>query len=286
MRPFTFHTSIEEGVFTYRYVSPVEGVIEKRWAGWGDFAAWADADDTPHYDDFNVINHNGRAEELALYLGLVWRLSHGLCRYGIPCFFRDDAAKKLRKPYDRVKWEYDTEAEVTQENWRRPENFVQDHGFVRAQSQASYPDPTPAEEAHRYEAGLFAIDAFASFADMQKVTLYDARSQVNIFCLSEQRKDDLLMALRADTRPTMQDILKTGELFIDLLVGMDMGFFDAITVKSVVDITPRLNAVLADFRQAILAFEARIVNIRSDDLVGYRDTLEILAFHPNRPSAN
>ena len=77
MRPLRFKRYFD-GVYKYHYISEEPRVIEKNWPGL--FGEW-NSDRTP-MSEFNVNSND--CEEVAVYLGLTWRLSSGLCRYGIP----------------------------------------------------------------------------------------------------------------------------------------------------------------------------------------------------------
>ncbi|MHB0937738.1 MAG: hypothetical protein ACYC6A_15220 [Armatimonadota bacterium] len=279
MRPFNFQ-AYHDDIYTYRYISDEEGILTKKWAEWEHIGLWLDNEvDDPQWIRFNVSSIRGRIDELALYLGMIWRLSHGLHRYGIPHFFRDWVAKRLGGPYECVSWKYGTEAWSTLRNGKSVVHF-EDSGFYRAHSEDPIiPSPSTSEISN--QAGLFDLPSFQALADMQKETLNDASSEINLFCLNDGRKEMLLEELRRETPPDLSDFLQPGELFIDLLVGVDMGYLDAITVKSPVHISEQIDSLLADFHAAIQEYEEQIAKIGPADTVGYTKMLAKLALHPD-----
>ncbi|MHB9110522.1 MAG: hypothetical protein ACYDCO_26010 [Armatimonadota bacterium] len=279
MKPLSFQTSHED-TYTYRFISDEEGILVKRWAGWEDIGLWIDFEvDDPHWIRFNVSGTlSNRIDELALYLGLIWRLSKGLHRNGIPTYYRDYAAERLGKPFEFVNWEYKTEAWSADLDGQ-PVTHFEDHKFVPARSITG--TRLSLTWAIVHQAGLFDLSSFQALADMQKETLNDASSEINLFCLNDGRKEMLLEELRRETPPDLSDFLQPGELFIDLLVGVDMGYLDAITVKSPVDISEQIDSLLADFHAAIQEYEEQIAKIGPADTVGYTKMLAKLALHPD-----
>lgn len=72
-RPFRLERWVEDGIYTYRHIAREGPVVEKNWSGL--FAEWSDYGPTPR-TELGVGSNN--CEEVAVYLGLIWRLTRGL----------------------------------------------------------------------------------------------------------------------------------------------------------------------------------------------------------------
>jgi hypothetical protein len=101
-RPIEFESWVEGGLHTYRYTSREGGPFERNWSGL--FEEWPEHGPTP-WTEYAVNNNN--CEEVAVYLGLIWRLTEGLVPYGVPRYHRDDAAYAAGAPFAMVSWEYE-----------------------------------------------------------------------------------------------------------------------------------------------------------------------------------
>ncbi|GAA3475707.1 hypothetical protein GCM10018966_002330 [Streptomyces yanii] len=90
-------------------------------------------------------------EEVAVYVGLVWRLTAGLARYATPTYYRDDAERMLGRAPALVDWKYEVDAEQLTAALR-------DKGFVpgcSAITMRAKPTPWQVENADR--AGMFPL---------------------------------------------------------------------------------------------------------------------------------
>ncbi len=103
MPSFEFERFESEGVFTYRYVGD-GSLVERSWPGIvGD---WPEG--LSSMSEFNINNNN--REEVAVYLGFVWKLREGLSAYAIPSSIGEYASSALGA-YDLVKWDFRVEVQ-------------------------------------------------------------------------------------------------------------------------------------------------------------------------------
>lgn len=65
----------------------------------------------------------------------------------------------------------------------------------------------------------------------------------------------LRRALCVSHRPTLAEVLDPGDIFVDIGVGVDLGYNDVMTVASHDDLHEELSRSCAAFEQRILAFE-------------------------------
>ncbi len=246
--PFQFQMTVDQGLHTYLYVASDQSIVTKNWPGL--FQEWTTTP-TP-YSKFNVNNNN--MEEMAVYLGFVWQLCEEKPCYAIPNYYRDLAKQLTGLDFDFVKWEYEIEAEEP--------GLAVDKGFVRARACTNLL-PSDWESKHKDEAGLFQINSFEQLISLQNTTLGDASSEISLFCIPFERKTDLLHLLNSGQCPILIDFLNPGELFVDIGVGVDRGYYDFILIKSAIDIKDKLQNLLWLYTQAIADYEGNISNLKT-----------------------
>jgi hypothetical protein len=223
-------------------------------------------------------------EEAALYLGFAWNLSQGLDHFVIPRYDRDDAAKSAQLPFEFIKWEYKVDVDHlhTFRTMRRfinnrraffflfnllTKDLVTDKGFIPARSSVQVsPPPSDWEEQHRHEAGLFHIQAFNELGKLYQGLLMDARSEINIFCLKPGRSTDLLAFLTSSIQPDLSKFLIEDEIFIDIVLGIDMGYRDSILIKSPRNIWAKVRSLSLQYEQAVSAYEHDSLQIQTLEL--------------------
>jgi len=230
-------------LYRYDYVAAEEPIVKRHWAGlFEDWDTWGRSR-TP-FTEFAVNNSN--TEEVAVYLGLAWRLTTGLRRYAIPCHYRDDVARDLGRPPELVDWEYYIEA-------REREPRKRDNGFVHAR--AARPP---------MRAGLFGIDRFVDLIVMVRTTLCDASAEVSVFGVSpdDESKGRLVQSLATGRpRPQLQSGLGSADMFVDITIACDLGYYDSIIVASRIDLGERLRVLCADYARRISDYESRVDTI-------------------------
>ncbi|WP_105970708.1 hypothetical protein [Streptomyces geranii] len=243
MHPLHFQYAPEQGINVYRYLPGAQTAVTRHWPGL--FQDWP-PEPTP-FTEYAVNNNN--TEEVAVYTGLVWRLTAGLARYAIPSYYREEAAQTLGREPILVDWEYEIEAEVPHE--------VRDNGFVPGQSTAAGLRPTTWKDTNR--AGLFNLSTPRDLVRLLQAVLLDASSEITVFAITPgpARLKDLVTALSGPSRPSLPSVIRDTEIFVDLTIGSDVDYYDAITVASHTDLQPRLDELANDFARRIEAFEER-----------------------------
>ncbi|WP_354697209.1 hypothetical protein DSM112329_02837 [Paraconexibacter sp. AEG42_29] len=264
MRPLVFHHTTRGALHRYAHVPGSDVVVEEsNWAVLcGD---WPDDDRTPYMR--HAVNNNN-TEEVAVYLGLIWRLTQGRARHAIPCYYRDDATRILGEGCLFVAWEYEVDAEDVDSNSR-------DRGFIPARSAVPIrPEPTAFEWEHRAQAGLFRVDTYDDLVGVTRATLGDASAEISVFATAGGLRDDLVDALRAPRAPDLEDLLSEGDLFADLTIGVDIGNYDSLIIYSRDDITEQLAQLAQEYETAIDAYEARVPTVTTvESMLGELDRL-------------
>lgn len=247
VKQIRFDATVENGLNVYRYLPGADLPVETHWAGL--YQEWRD-EPTP-WTEYAVNNNN--TEEIAVYLGLIWRVTDGLARYGIAAYYRDQAAAILHQEPRLIGWEYEIAAEELHPGRR-------DHGFVPGRSCVPIrPAPTDWQSETAAQAGMFGITEPRDLVGLLQATLLDASAEVAIFGVEPgpDRLTALARSLSEASRPSLADVLRPGDVFIDLTVGVDLGYYDSITVASRADLTAPLRHLADDYDRRIADYEAR-----------------------------
>lgn len=159
----------------------------------------------PSYESqkFNEINS---------YLHCSCFLMSNLEKYAI------SALNDLTKDYELIKWRY----EVLANDFN---GVGVDKGF---------------KELTFYNATYPAKGFFFPFIETVHVSPAFDFTEISIFGMKEERKDDLLHFLRKKEMPHLEDFLKEGEIFIHVVQGKEYGYFNAFLIKSKHDIDEHL----------------------------------------------
>ncbi|WP_328491741.1 hypothetical protein OHS59_02605 [Streptomyces sp. NBC_00414] len=245
MHPIAFEADETEGVHVHRYLPGDNTAVSRHWPGL--FEAWPQ-DRTP-FTEWAVNNNN--MEEVAVYLGFVWRLTAGLARYAIPTYYREEAERLLGRAPALVDWEYEVDAEQTTAALR-------DRGFVPGRSAITKgPNPTPWQAENAARAGVFPLETPRDLVAALHAVLCDASAEISVFAVAPgpERFTRLASALRGPTRPTPAEVLGDDGVFVDLTIGCDLGYYDSLIVASPVGLMPRLADLTADHGRRIEAYE-------------------------------
>ena len=200
--------------------------------------------------------YEDRAED-QVYLDLIWRLTDGLTRYAIPRFHRDAGVAGWGEPYALVNWEYGVDVES--DGTPKPDAI---RDFVPARSAVSQPviSATHLMDLDRYvlgpqrpyaasnadKAGLFKAWSLDSLAKVVSELQCDATAELNLFAVREDRRvgpDRLLNALSQGERPRLADLLGPEDLFVDLVIGVDMGYSNVLLIQSHSDLSAKLESL-------------------------------------------
>lgn len=248
MNPIRFEAVQAEHLNVFHYLPGEDLAVTRHWPGL--FQAWPEGK-TP-FTEYAVNNNN--MEEVAVYVGLVWRLTAGLARYAIPTYYRDDAERFLERAPVLVDWEYEVDAEELTAASR-------DKGFVPARAAVTFHrEPTSREVGNAHQAGLFPLATPRDLVAALHAVIFDASSEISIFAVEPApvRFERLAGALRGLPQPDLAGVLGDEGIFVDLTIGSDVGNFDSITVASRVDLRPRIDELTSDYVRRIETYEAGV----------------------------
>jgi len=208
--------------------------------------------------------NNSDGEALPVWRALAWALTAGRTRFAIPAYYRDQAAGLLgvdRETVRLVRWEYEVDLE-------QPDWLTADVGFVPARACVPLrPSPDPWERDHAGFAGLFEVGSFQHLTGLDLAVTGDATSELTLFALrGPDRADSLAAALNQNRRPHLADILRAGDIFVDLAVVRDLGAGPAsyLTVKAS-EATDAVDRLADHFSRAFRRYLERASKIRTMD---------------------
>jgi hypothetical protein len=229
------------GLHRYSYLPGEDVPLDDPWSGL--FEEWAEIDRTP-MTEFAVNNVN--CEEVAVYLGLLWRLTEGGHRFAIPSYYRDEAARLVGRDPWFVDWQYNVEPGAVDVDER-------DQGFVPGRACVPFrPEPTSWQREHAGHAGLFELRSPGDLVAMLRATIADSAAEVTVFAVQDGKR--LVDGLTGDGRPELADLLQPGDVFADLVIGVDEPYSDSIIVMAPEDLTARITEVVVHAERRIAEY--------------------------------
>lgn len=212
--------------------------------------------ETFEHDDLHAHFHTSyeNRPDDQVYLDLIWELTDGLARYAIPRYHRDAGVSACGEPYALADWEYEVEIEPS----RKPEPGSI-HGFVPAKTGVSLPaisttslmdpdsyvlgPPSPYAAGNADKAGLFRVWRLDSLAKIVAELQGDVTAELNLFAVREDRlvgPERLLAGLTQADRPRLADLLGPEDVFVDLGIGVDIGYSNVLLIQSHSDLSAKL----------------------------------------------
>lgn len=259
-----------DGLWVYTFIEASgEGgearPVRSHWPGlFADYGEYQEAFGYSPWTEFCVNNNN--MEELLVYLAFAWRLTEGLRRFAIPAYYRDEAASLLGRDFDLVDWEYGVDAEKQLPGER-------DLGFTPARSRVPFGEPSDRQSEHRSGAGLFELTVFKDLVELARATTGDASAEITLIA-SQTTRSSLGEQLRG-SKPSLDKVLTPGDVFVDITIGVDLGYYDSIIVKSRDRLKERIEQLAREYEEAIMAYEQSIP--APDDLTAFRSAMNTLA---------
>lgn len=244
---FTFQKSANDP-HTYYFISHEKSILEINWTPL--FNTWK-SDTLPIKDYLIPTEHRAN---IAVYLGFAWSLLQSLDCFVIPNYYRDDAAKDTNLTYESVDWEYKINPHWN-DNISIDEHEVIDNSWFNTQPYILVQPIVAGWQSTKNRAGLFHARSFMEFANLHFSTTNDAFSEISIFCLKPNRLYELAAFLRSSTTPDLIKFLAKDELFVHILLGIDMGYYDCILVKSGLDISTKVNSLAKQYELAVSEYE-------------------------------
>jgi hypothetical protein len=168
---------------------------------------------------------------------LIWGLREGKNLLGIGIWETDSIQQYLDHTPDLVNWEYKLEHEYVIINKYTRRNI----GFDKAKSPVITQYNKLVNKTPTDKTGLFKIYSFSELSDFLKPGFGDACNLSNFYITSNS--DFLINNLKSDNKPSLKTLLNTQDIFIGLLIGEDMGYYDYLLISSKVDLTERLNSI-------------------------------------------
>lgn len=244
---FTFQKS-DNDPHTYYFISREKSILETNWTPL--FSTWK-SDTWPTKDYLIPTEHRSN---IAVYLGFAWSLLQELDCFVIPNYYRDDAVKDTGLTYESVDWEYKIDPDWN-DSISIDEHEVINNSWFNTQPYTSKQPIVAGWQSTPNRAGFFHVSSFMEFANLHCSTTNDAFSEISMFCLKPNRSHELAAFLRSSTTPDLIKFLAKDELFVHILLGIDMGYYDCILVKSGLDISNKVFSLAKQYELAVSEYE-------------------------------
>lgn len=256
-----FESSVQNNLYEYRHLSIEKDVIKKPWNGFMQFVESEEWDRL--HEQFGVSPYC--CEEAVIYLSFIWKMLETRRVFIVPIFDIHAATKRLNKDYNFIRWQYNCTAE---------DNKLEDNGFIQARS--SYiisPIRDEFQYRHRDYGTIFEINSLEELITLHNVLIFaNAYSEMNIYGLSkEKRIEDISELLSSEDRPSLGNILNNDDIFIDLILGVDIGYHDGILIVSKSNQDTQIKQLTSRINNLIEQYESRSREIK--DLIEFKNEL-------------
>ena len=241
MNPIKFETYKNEDLFEYHFYPKDEELIIGRDEHFSNnerlWKDWCDQEGLPKsYEKYNISNF-ATGENVLLYMTLIWELSKGMKLQGIGIWETDLIQQTLEQTPSLVNWEFKLEHEfVIKDNYQR--KVV---GFEKAESPVITQYSKPVNKTPTDKTGLFELSTFKELVDFLKPGFGDATNLSNFFI--SENPNSIISHLQGSDKPNLQDLLATKDIFVGLLIGEDMGYYDYLLISTKSDITEELERI-------------------------------------------
>jgi len=241
MNTIKFETYKHGDVFEYHFYPKDEELVigrdehfsnnERLWKDWCDREGLPES-----YERFNISNF-ATGENVLLYMTLIWEVSKRMKLQGIGIWETDLIQQTLEQNPILVNWEFKLEHEfVIKDNYQR--KIV---GFEKAESPVITQYNKPVNKTPTDKTGLFELNTFKELVDFLKPGFGDATNLSNFFI--SENPNSITSHLQDSEKPNLQTLLDTKDIFVGLLIGEDMGYYDYLLIATKSDITEELDRI-------------------------------------------
>ncbi|WMT39728.1 hypothetical protein RE628_20375 [Paenibacillus sp. D2_2] len=259
--PLNFKSSVQENLYEYRHLSIEKDVVKKSWDGYMKFVE-SDEWDRLH-EQFGVSPYC--CEEAVIYLSFIWKLLESKRVFIVPIFDIHEATKRLDKDYNFIKWQYKCTAE---------DNKFEDSGYIPARSSYII-SPIRNEFQYRYRdyGTIFEINSLEELTTLHNILIIsNAYSEMNIYGLSREISiEDIRGQLSTIDKPSLDNILEDDDFFLDLILGVDIGYHDGMLLVSKRNQDTQIKQLISRINKIIEQYELRTNEIK--DLNEFKNEL-------------
>lgn len=269
MRPLKFNISTKDELNEYHLGATCDKWLEKTiWTNKKEFYQtlfdnYENQESQFHKLFYNFAYYNCTHEEnIFIYERLIWDLIENRNVYVIINFRTASFLCGNDLRFDKVNWEYEIEY---QSNIDNTETVFSDNEFVKAKTSWIKPPTIRWNNADEDKTAVFEIDSFETFIKVIFACIMDDCGSLNFFCISKDKKENLIRSLQGIEKPILNQILDKNDLFITLFLGADDGYQDYILIKSKNELTEKLNEITENINNAGQLYENKLDSIKTFD---------------------
>lgn len=252
MNEMQFNKVRQGDIFEYHYTPKDNRLIstdeyfsnnDKLWTD------WCAKDGAPEsFEKYNITNHPA-SENILIYMLIVSYLANDKAINSVGIWETDLIANSLNQIPTLIDWEYQLEHNYLV----RDKYVINDVGFENARSPAclvaQYDFQVPNDNT-----GLFKLNNFHDLVELIKPGFGDTDNLSNHYITNDI--DKLISKLQGPTKPEFGDLLMDSDIFISLLIGQDLGYYDYLVIKSKTD----LSATLDILTEKITSFASEYID--------------------------
>lgn len=263
MNKIKFETYKHGNVFEYHFYPRDEQLVIGRDEHFSNnerlWKDWCDREGLPKsYEKYNISN-SATGENALLYMTLIWELSKGKKLQGIGIWETDLIQRTLEQTPTLVNWEFKLEHEfVIKDNYTR--KII---GFEKAESPVITQFNKPINKTPTDKTGLFELSTFKELVDFLKPGFGDATNLTNFFV--SEKPDYVISTLQSTEKLNLQTLLAERDVFIGLLIGEDMGYYDYLMIASKCDITEELERIADKINEFAREYVESIQTVNDSD---------------------
>ena len=262
MNPIKFKTLKNGDVFEYHFYPKDDELIIGRDEGFSaNKQLWKDWCARDVVDSFEKFNIGGFAtgENVLLYSLLIWNLTQTNDLLGVGTWETDYIQETLRQTPKLVNWEYKLEHEYETKDKSKRRNI----GFEKAESPVITQYDKPINKTPTDKTGLFKLKTFSELMDFLKPGFSDVFNLSNFYITDNSEL--LINKLQSENKPNLKSLLNTQDIFIGLLIGEDMGYYDYLLISSKADLSEKLNSIAKKLNDFAREYISSIKSVETSD---------------------
>ncbi|WP_196889418.1 hypothetical protein [Aureivirga sp. CE67] len=241
MNPIKFEIFKTKDLFEYHFYPKNEELIIEQTEYFSNnkklWKDWCKQEGLPvSYDKYNISNL-ATGENVLLYMILIWELSKKMQLHGVGIWETETIEKILKQTPTLINWEFKLNHElIVKGNYQR--KII---GFEKAENPILSQYNKPINKTPTDKTGLFKLNTFKELVDFLKPGFFEANNLSNFFI--SEKPNSIINYLQSSDKPNLESLLSKNDIFIGLLIGQDLGYYDYLLIKSKSDITEKLERI-------------------------------------------
>jgi hypothetical protein len=255
MKNFKFECVNNGNLYEYHFFPKDDELIiqsdESFWNNKVLYKNWGSKKRTPYTLLKYGITNNAPRENILLYLLFINELRKQKEMLAVGHWGTDSIEDELNQKPRYIDWEYHLEHESYTNTFLR-----NDKGFEQARSPVIIQYEKEINRTPTDKSGIFSINDFEDLVKFLICNLSDMSILTNFYLIDKKNENGLIRKLIDPDKPEIEKLLADGDIFVGLLVGLDLGCFDYLVIKS----KNNLKREIESATKKITAFASAYIN--------------------------